>query len=965
MSIAEIAKECLDRFAKVPEGDRGLPSQQTVSESLGRFKLWANNIGALQKGRSSLDSRLGASSLAKEVKTLLSELGETLYYLTSPDADDDDDDDAAEEASSANLDDDILSDLLEAASITITNLFKTSVLIRNAPTRDPWKRILALPAWDARPMVDNVVQRCPKLKHEPWLAWRLGLANARRKQFFRYREEHAAKLANDVQEHGPPATETDPTTFYEGPQHDQETRHHDIEDDTTSVTSFATSVDFGNEETMTIPAAPDGHKERRHMEHLSFFALPKLQEMQNETQQSTSSSEEEDLAPGISQAIEETEDGTGYARRSSERSESSDPTGVLEEQHPRQHLGPNTKPALNEFSHSVRPPGTESELTTSHEPREGSVAHPFELPPLQQMLGQPGSTPQPPVSTPPLRAPTPPPYLVQNELTTSDPFRLPPLQQMFGQPGSTPPPVSTPPPRVSTPPPHLLQSSELSRMDSLESREETAAQPHRLPPPPAIQLPQSPPGTSADGTWERDVDVSHPPPPPIPRPPLPPNMRRSSESYHGDRVEHRTFSTAKLDPMSPAAALDSEYAGGRWVRNDQEAGSFASAVGDYPFNDEWADRVSSYWSDQEVEMFLSLLEKHGTDFDAIARQMGSKSPSMVKNYFDRTKTKTSNLEVVAREADGRKRRSRLGQPLPQRDQLASSEPSSRPAARPPPTVEAQSTTAPAYTSFDHVKSLQSAYDGGTDIDLETASSSPRHQPANDNEESPGYVPDLQTRRRQQHMLAEQLQHQVLVNQLQAEQLARDRALMNRQQQNPMGVMQTEQDLSPQQQQAWQQQAQQQQVQQQQLSSYASAESDGETIGRLRVEPNNQKSRRRIAPRSRSRRPPTEMKPATKSDRRNQSSPSDEDRAGFDKMLEQLKVPVEEQEERADDSARDSPGKETVQNAPQAGSKVFELPGSQPDEPYVPFPVKSVRVHPPAGQTRDGPRTSKNDLGRYP
>ncbi|KAL9053080.1 MAG: hypothetical protein Q9162_005002 [Coniocarpon cinnabarinum] len=817
MSIAEIAKECLDLFAKVPEGGRGLPSQQTVSESLGRFKLWANNIGALQKGRSSLDSRLGASSLAKEVKTLLSELGETLYYLTNPDADDDDDDDdAAEEASSANTDDDILSDLLEAASITITNLFKTSVLIRNAPMRDPWKRILALPAWDARPMVDNVVQRCPKLKHEQWLAWRLGLANARRKQFFRYREEHAAKLANDVQEHGPPATETDPTTFYEAPQHDQETHHHDIEDDTISVTSFATSVDFGNEETMTIPAAPDGHKERhvecplcremilvptwrswkctfcdewaeslarlqrssassnqavtdrpvivsekqfhkhvgRHMEHLSFFALPKLQEKQNETQQSTSSSEEEDLdeilgphaayelsnklqecplchreeAPGISQVSEETEDGTGYARRSSEKSESSDPTGVLEEQHPRQHLGPNTRPSPNEVSHSVRPHATESELTTSHEPREGSAAHPFQLPPLQQMLGQPGSTPQPP--------------------------------------------VSTPPPRVSTPPPHLLQSSELSRMDSLESRKETAAQPHRLPPPPAIQPPQSPPGTSTDDTWVRDVDVSHPPPPPIPRPSLPPNMRRSSENYHRDRPEHWAFSIAALDPMSPVLALDPEYTGGRWVRNDQEAPSIASAVGDYPVNDEWGNRVSSYWSDQEVEMFLSLLEKHGTDFDVIARQMGSKSPLMVKKYFDRTKMKTSDLEVVAREVDGRKRRSSLGQPLTQRVQVASSEPSSRPATRPPPTVEVQSTTAPAYTSFDHVKSLQSAYDGGTDIDLETASSSPRHQPANDNEESPGHVPDSQTRRRQQHMLAEQYQ---------AEQTAGIQALINRQQ----------------------------------------------------------------------------------------------------------------------------------------------------------------------------------------
>ncbi|KAL9053079.1 MAG: hypothetical protein Q9162_005001 [Coniocarpon cinnabarinum] len=147
-------------------------------------------------------------------------------------------------------------------------------------------------------------------------------------------------------------------------------------------------------------------------------------------------------------------------------------------------------------------------------------------------------------------------------------------------------------------------------------------------------------------------------------------------------------------------------------------------------------------------------------------------------------------------------------------------------------------------------------------------------------------------------------------------------------------------LKAQQEQAQRFQDQQQQAQQQQLSSYASAESDEETtgvtllpsdleetIGRLRVEPKNQKSRRRISSRSRPREPSTETKPATKSDGRNQSSPSDEDRAGFDKMLERLKAPVVEQEERADDNARDSPGKETVQNAPHAGSRVFELPGS--------------------------------------
>ncbi|KAL9082007.1 MAG: hypothetical protein Q9159_006803 [Coniocarpon cinnabarinum] len=73
-----------------------------------------------------------------------------------------------------------------------------------------------------------------------------------------------------------------------------------------------------------------------------------------------------------------------------------------------------------------------------------------------------------------------------------------------------------------------------------------------------------------------------------------------------------------------------------------------------------ATGTSSYWSVQEVDIFPSLVEKHGTDWYAIAEQMGSKSHTMVKNYFNRIKTKIPEVEKAARDADERKQRSELG-----------------------------------------------------------------------------------------------------------------------------------------------------------------------------------------------------------------------------------------------------------------------------------------------------------------
>ena len=222
---------------------------ERLSDALGRFKLWAGNIGALHKGRSSLDARLGNSRIAQDTRTLLEELQESLEYLNEPT------EDFGHDANERDLDGEVISDLLESINMTITMLFKTSALIRHNPERDPWKRILSLPPWHSGPMIDNVLQKCPKLESRQWLASRLGLANSRRRQFFQYREEHVDKLAKALEEDAAPS-ETVPTTFVENANIVLEPRD-EPEDDARLDTTLATMFGAGVETKMTVPPPPD------------------------------------------------------------------------------------------------------------------------------------------------------------------------------------------------------------------------------------------------------------------------------------------------------------------------------------------------------------------------------------------------------------------------------------------------------------------------------------------------------------------------------------------------------------------------------------------------------------------------------------------------------------------------------------------------------------------------------------
>ena len=80
--IATFSLKCQEHFEELAEtlltAKRHI-SSFAVEDELGRFRLWANNIGAAKVGTASLDYRLrDATYLFQNVKSLLEELEKTL-----------------------------------------------------------------------------------------------------------------------------------------------------------------------------------------------------------------------------------------------------------------------------------------------------------------------------------------------------------------------------------------------------------------------------------------------------------------------------------------------------------------------------------------------------------------------------------------------------------------------------------------------------------------------------------------------------------------------------------------------------------------------------------------------------------------------------------------------------------------------------------------------------------------------
>ncbi|OCL04529.1 hypothetical protein AOQ84DRAFT_300694, partial [Glonium stellatum] len=221
-SIAEEVTECLQSFRSLCSAllrpNINFPEQMPLSkvkDEVSRFKVWSGNIGAHRSGRSSLDYRLrDASHLRKRVVGLLKDLNESLSDATSivlgeivpwdkiSSSEDGlgintneklDNSDHIEDSLSVTELSQILSDIIEVVNC----LLRLSVAIRNPAPHDRFVKSASTDTSHYEPY--DIQHACMKFPSaDKKLTALLGKANSRRRQYFKYREEHRYKLSQGL-----------------------------------------------------------------------------------------------------------------------------------------------------------------------------------------------------------------------------------------------------------------------------------------------------------------------------------------------------------------------------------------------------------------------------------------------------------------------------------------------------------------------------------------------------------------------------------------------------------------------------------------------------------------------------------------------------------------------------------------------------------------------------------------------
>lgn len=239
-AIAHHSKACLsglERLCRLSATSE--LSSDGCTAQLGRFRIWAFNIGALQEAHlpTSLEYRLReAPKLVDRIVELLEDMEESIddsmtwyraqnlcrsnKYAVSQIAsgrrqnrvglDSDDDthdiyDDPTEEDGQEVTE---LDEIFQTLADSISSLFKISLLIRSATPRDRYAKAatsLKQP-FDESFDISHCGHKHPKLekKENQWLRNRLGQAITQRRQYLKYCRDHHDKLGADSFERPPP-----------------------------------------------------------------------------------------------------------------------------------------------------------------------------------------------------------------------------------------------------------------------------------------------------------------------------------------------------------------------------------------------------------------------------------------------------------------------------------------------------------------------------------------------------------------------------------------------------------------------------------------------------------------------------------------------------------------------------------------------------------------------------------------
>lgn len=185
-------------------------------------------------------------------------------------------------------------ELQRAIHDTITNLFKLSMVIRRPTPRGRYAASKNTQPFDVSFDVAHVWHKFPHARDRNWLMERLGKANTRRREYFRYRREHRKGLAAEafpimegtemksnaevVHEHtelrsqAPTVAHTKATTFVDIPGVYE--LSPPIEEDNVSLTSYATTTGDDFLHALRIPDPYDVIGQSMHFEYQKPFECP-------------------------------------------------------------------------------------------------------------------------------------------------------------------------------------------------------------------------------------------------------------------------------------------------------------------------------------------------------------------------------------------------------------------------------------------------------------------------------------------------------------------------------------------------------------------------------------------------------------------------------------------------------------------------------------------------------------------
>ena len=186
---------------KIPPG--------SLSDELGRFRLWCGNIAAHRRGKGSLDYKLReASHIRDRVLELLQNLvialreaneiisGERVPWEDQSDSDSDFSDNDLPDGEDSTTE---LQQLVSNMAEIVTCLMRLSMAIRNPAPHDQFKESVHIDTSHFETYdVEHVRSKFPGA--EEYLVTRLGKAVSRRRQYLKYRDLHRKKYEQGLQQ---------------------------------------------------------------------------------------------------------------------------------------------------------------------------------------------------------------------------------------------------------------------------------------------------------------------------------------------------------------------------------------------------------------------------------------------------------------------------------------------------------------------------------------------------------------------------------------------------------------------------------------------------------------------------------------------------------------------------------------------------------------------------------------------